>query len=62
VRELFVTSADIEPDDDTKTLTIKIHRMAAPVHDKAIAALLKDLTTLGFRHPETGAKIIYSLV
>jgi hypothetical protein len=36
--------------------------MAAPVHDKAIAALLQDLTNLEFRHPETGAKIIYALV
>ena len=62
VRELFVTSADIEPNDDANTLTIRIHRMAAPVHDKAIAALLEDLTKLEFRHPETGAKIIYALV
>jgi hypothetical protein len=36
--------------------------MAAPVHDKAIAALLEDPTKLEFRHPETGAKIIYALV
>ncbi len=62
VRELFVTSADIEPNAAAKTLTIRIHRMAAPVHDKAIAALLEDLTKIGFRHPETGAKIIYALV
>jgi hypothetical protein len=62
VRELFVTSADIEPNAAANTLTIRIHRMAAPVHDKAIAALLEDLTKLGFRHPETSAKIIYSLV
>lgn len=62
VRELFVTSADIEPNTAANTLTIRIHRMAAPVHDKAISALLEDLTNLGFRHPETGAKIIYALV
>ena len=62
VRELFVTAADIEPNDDANTLTIRIHRMAAPVHDNAIMALLEDLTKLGFRHPETGAKIIYALV
>ena len=62
VRELFVTAADIEPNDAAKTLTIRIHRMAAPVHDKAIAALLEELTALGFRHPETGAKIIYALI
>ena len=62
VRELFVSSADIEPDDSAKTLTIRIHRMATPVHDKAIAALLEELTKLEFCHPETGAKMIYTLV
>jgi hypothetical protein len=62
VRELFVSSADIEPDDPAGTLTIRIHRMACPAHDKAIAALLGELTKQEFRHPETGAKMIYALV
>ncbi len=62
VRELFITSADIEPNDAAKTLTIRIHRVAAPLHDNAIAALPEDLTKLEFRHPETRAKIIYALV
>ena len=62
VREILVSSADIAPDDSAKTLTIKIHRMATPAHDKAIAALLDDLTKLEFCHPETGAKMIYALV
>ena len=62
VRELLVSSADIEPDDDAKTLTIRVHRMASPAHDKAIAALLQDLTSLEFQHPETGAKMLYVLV
>ena len=62
VRELFVSSADIEPDDTAKTMTIRVHRMASPVHDKAIAALLHDLTSLEFRHPETGAKMLYTPV
>ena len=62
VRELLVSSADIEPDDNAKTVTIRVHRMASPVHDKAIAALLHDLTSLEFCHPETGAKMIYTPV
>ena len=62
VRELLVSDADIEPDDLAKTLTIRIHRMANPSHDKAVAALLNDLTLAGFCHPETGAKMIYALV
>jgi GGDEF domain-containing protein len=61
VRELFVSSADIVPDEQAKTLTVKIHRMACPAHDKAIAALLENLTQAAFRHPETGMRIIYEL-
>ena len=61
VRELFVSAGDIEPDAAAKTLTIRIHRMASPVHDHAIAALLDDLTKQEFRHPETGERMIYVL-
>lgn len=62
VRELLVSSGDIEPDSVAKTLTVHIHRMANPAHDKAVAALLHELTEQQFRHPETGAKMIYTLV
>lgn len=62
IRELFVSSADLEPDDNAGTLTIRIHRMALPVHDRAIALLLDDLTSTNFRHPETGHRFIYQLV
>lgn len=62
VRELFVSCADIEPDDFAKTLTVKIHRMVCPAHDKAIASLLDDLTAQSFCHPETGEKMVFTLV
>jgi hypothetical protein len=61
VRELLVSAADIQPDPVAQTLTIRVHRMACPVHDKAIAALLNDLTHLKFHHPETNATMIYTL-
>ena len=61
VRELFVSSGDIEPDEIAKTLTIRIHRMASPVHDRAVAGLLGELNQQGFCHPETGAKMVYTL-
>jgi hypothetical protein len=61
VRELLVSSADIEPDDSARTLTVRIHRMVCPAHDTAIAALLKDLTKLEFCHPETNARMTYIL-
>jgi transposase-like protein len=62
IRELFVSSADIEPNALANTLTIKIHRMASPAHDRAIAALLEELTQQDFPHPETGARMTFSLV
>lgn len=62
VRELFISAGDIEPDEQSNTLTVRIHRMVTPAHDKAIAALLEDLNGLGFCHPETRQKMIYALV
>ena len=61
VRELLVSSADLEPNEKEKTLTIRIHRMACPAHDKAIAALLAELTQSAFQHPETGMRLFYQL-
>ena len=62
IRELFVSGADLEPDDTADTLTIRIHRMASPVHDRAITLLLDELTTANYCHPETGHRFIYQLV
>jgi len=62
IRELFVSSGDIEPNPQDNTLTIRIHRMANPAHDHAISLLLKDLTDEEFTHPDTGAKMVFCLV
>ncbi len=62
VREILVTAADIFPDEKEGVLHVKLHRMALPVHDRAVAVLLEELNQLEFRHPETNAKIIYQLV
>ena len=62
IRALFVASADLQPDQNTGTLTVRIHRMATPAHDRAIAALLEDLNQLAFLHPETNQGLVYALV
>lgn len=62
IRELFVSSIDLAPDDVEGTLTIRVHRMASPVHDRAINLLLTDLTEANFHHPETNHRFIYQLV
>lgn len=61
IRELFVSGADLEPDEQNNRLYIRIHRMACPAHDKAIGALLNDITQTNFYHPETGMKMIFEL-
>lgn len=36
-------------------------RRKGPAHDKAVRALLCDLTKSAFLHPQTGARLIYEL-
>ena len=62
VRELFVSSTDIEPGNLAGTISIHTHRMAFPVNDKAMAELLDELTEQEFCHPETGVKMVFALV
>lgn len=62
IRELFVSSADLVPNEEEKTLTVRIHPMACPSHNKAIQALLLELTNLNFIHPQTNLKIVYELI
>ena len=61
VRELFVSTADLVPNQHDHTLTVRVHRMACPAHDKAVSALLQELTQMDFVHPETGMHLVYQL-
>ena len=62
IRELLVSSADIVPNSADNTLTIHVHHLACPAHDKAISILFDQLNHENFRHPETNARLIYRLV
>ena len=62
IRALLVAAADIVPDKNTKTLTVRIHRMSCPAHDQVVERLLSELTAAEFCHPETGDLMIYALV
>jgi hypothetical protein len=61
IRELFTASADIVPDPQAGTLTIRIHPMACPAHDKAIGSLLMELTAAQYQHPQTQARMIFEM-
>ena len=62
IRELFVSDADIEPDQKDNTLHVRIHRMACPAHDKAVSMLLDALNNENFLHPETKMKMVFDLI
>jgi hypothetical protein len=62
IRELLVSSADIVPDSDAKTLTVRVHRMTTAAHDTAVSGLLAKLTAEEFTHPQTGLRMVYELV
>ena len=61
-REIFVSSADILPDEKANTLTIRLHRTATAARDRAVEALLAELNESDFMHPETGLRMRYQLV
>ncbi len=62
IRELFVSDADIEPDEQDNILHVRIHRMACPAHDKAVTLLLDALNNENFLHPETKMKMVFNLI
>lgn len=62
IRELLVSSADIEPDSEAKTLAVRVHRMTTAAHDAAVAGLLAKLTAEEFVHPRTGMRMIFEMV
>jgi len=61
LRELFVSAADLRPDPAKNTLHVRVHHMASPAHDRAIASLLEQLNQENFAHPENGMRILYTL-
>ena len=61
VRGLFISGGITEPDEPSKTLTARIHKMTSPARDETMAALLKDLSGLEFCHLETGQKMTCAL-
>lgn len=62
IRELLVSTADIIPNPESKTLTVQVHRMASPYRDAVCKKLFDDLNKEEFLHPETSFKMVFRLV
>jgi hypothetical protein len=47
MRQPHESSIDLVPDPQSKTLTVRLHHLAARVHDEVIAQLCEELTATG---------------
>lgn len=59
VREMLLSSADIVPQAQEQRLLVRVHSLANPRHNKALAKLCETLNTLELRYPGTDLTLVY---
>jgi len=62
VKEIIKSDADLIPDYENKTLTIRLHSMSTPRANKAVLELCKVLNETETIYPNTNLKLIYKTV
>ena len=62
LRELFRSEADLLPDTESGVLRVRVHGLANPRSNRAIAHLLNHLNAAEFTYPGTKMRLAYSLV
>ena len=61
IRQLFRTEVDLIPDQQSKTLTVRLHPLTAQVHDEVIRHLCEELTSTEIVFPGTDLRLIYQI-
>ena len=61
-RQIFVSEADLKPDDEKGTLTVSLHNMTNPVSDRVVRELCEKLNATETVFPGTNLRLIYKLV
>ena len=59
VREMLLSSADIVPQAQEQRLLVRVHSLANPRHNKALAKLCETLNSLEIRYPGTDLTLAY---
>jgi transposase len=59
VREMLLSSADIVPQAAEQRLLVRVHSLANPRHNKALAKLCETLNALELRYPGTDLTLVY---
>jgi formylmethanofuran dehydrogenase subunit B len=59
---LFQTDADILPDANSGTLTIRLHQMSSRRENEAVMHLLEHLNETEINYPGTKLRLVYEMV
>ena len=62
LRDVFVSEADLIPDDDNKTLTVRLHNLSTHAMDKKLDQLLPFLNDAEMKYPGTNMTIRYQRI
>ena len=61
VRDLFLSDADIHPDEAAGVLEVRLHTLANPRSNRATQHLLDSLNAAEFTYPGTNLRLTYTL-
>jgi ParB-like chromosome segregation protein Spo0J len=61
LRDVFTSDADLIPDSESKTLTVRLHHFTNPISDKAVRTLCETLNESETIYPGTEMRMIYKL-
>ena len=62
IREIFATEADLIPDEENQTLTVRLHHLTNHLSDQAARFLAAELNATETIYPGTNLRMIYQLV
>lgn len=62
IREVLSSTADLYPDLEKQTLTVRIHRLVSHSHDTVLQHLCEELTATETVYPGTNLRLIYQPV
>jgi len=61
LRQIYSTEADLIPDVEAKTLTVRLHHLTQAAHDAAVQYLCQELTATETAFPGTDLRVVYKL-
>jgi hypothetical protein len=61
LRQIFHTEVDLDPDLQTKVLTVRLHHLAQNAHDVAVSHLCDHLNATETLFPGTDLRVVYKL-